>query len=440
MIAGVVIGGTFRSRAGARRGEADAASPAPGCRLQLPTGWTRGDVSAIAGLRARAVAAATPTRAFAPPSRCCPPTSPTLLPASLTTAGDDARDRASVGSGYEVWRYRLASPKAMTSLRRADHDGDRHRRLPRPTARTPALRRGSPRRSWCRGSRRLEPAQRAAFFSGLPPVVSELEAARAAGVRALDGGDEPDGAGRSRPTTSRGPTRPPRAASSRCASRTTRSPAESSALAATASAYTALGERRARADPEAVRRCRRAVAGADADLRSRMSKVSAAVESATLTAPPRAQPVSTPAAKPAVTPAATPASTPVAKATSTPPPPRARPRRRRRARRRDPGQHARGEGDEHPRRDAERPRRRREHDPPPRPRRRHETPAASRRARAAEPKAVNGAARRAAHHADLRRRRPHVPLLLLFGAVALFFAIRGARRTARTSPEQPARA
>ena len=430
VIAGVVIGGTFRSEPAPIVVKPTHVSGA-GVRLQLPTEWKPGNASAIEGLE-RAVWLWNADEGVRAAIAVLPAKSPSLVPASLTAAGKTP-ETVRLGSGYEVWRYQLASPKGTlyaaptaTGIATVVCLGDGAKACERLASAVVVPK-----------SRRLEPSQRAAFFSGLPPVVSKLEAARAAGVRSLKAATNPTAQGLAADDLARAHET---AASSL---KPLRIPDDAltggviQALAATASAYTALGEAARERIPRPYANAGRAVAGADADLRSRMSKVSAAVESATLTAPPRAQPVSTPAAKPAVTPAATPASTPAAKrdehprrdarastpeakatstpaatpastpeakATSTPPRRRrARPRRRRRAR--------------PPPRPRQRPRAR----PPPSPSRppsrpsRRPSTAPARPSRSPRPPPAASTSR--------------VPLLLLFAAVALVLAIRGARRT-----------
>lgn len=413
VIAGVGIGGTFRSEPAPIVVKPTHVSGA-GVRVQLPTEWKPGNASAIEGLE-RAVWLWNADEGVRAAIAVLPAKSPSLVPASLTAAGKTP-ETVRLGSGYEVWRYQLASPKGTlyaaptaTGIATVVCLGDGAKACERLASAVVVPK-----------SRRLEPSQRAAFYSGLPPVVSKLEAARAAGVRSLKAATNPTAQGLAADALARAHET---AASSL---KPLRIPDDAltggviQALAATASAYTVLGEAARERIPRPYAKAGRAVAGADADLRSRMSKVSAGVESATLTAPPRAQPVSTPAAKPAVTPAATPASTPVAKATSTP---AATP--------------------------ASTPEAKATSTPVATPASTPEakatsTPAATPEAKAtstpaakavetpvaAEPKAVNGAnaaeplTTPTSGGVDLT-----VPLLVLFAALALALAIRGARRT-----------
>jgi hypothetical protein len=184
----------------ARSIEADRREPAPatapsrpavdhgGLHVRLPAGWARGDAPAITGFRRPLELANADARLVAVAERL-PATSATLLPLAFEQgAGPTPRQRlVLLEPGRRAVRYRFpgeggtvtvvlaaATTRGVTTVACRGMAGDV------ATGACEALASATT----VPGSRPLEPGRTAAFLSRLPATVADLEAARAAGMRA----------------------------------------------------------------------------------------------------------------------------------------------------------------------------------------------------------------------------------------------------------------
>jgi hypothetical protein len=319
-IAGLVLGGVYRSEPAPRAKPHPTVVAAGGVRLELPSGWARGRATTLAGFH-QPLWLRDPHAGLRAGVELLPAASPTLLPVGLHASG--APSTVELGQGRQAWRYQVARTDAVPQVLYAV-----------PTTKGIATVgclgvSGSVAERACKqlavaltvpGARRLAPEKRAAFFSRLPATVAGLEAARVKGIDALDVATRPA----AQALAADGLARAHRAAAADLAPLSgeddlTR--ATVGDLGETASAYTALADAARARVPQPYAAARSAVLSADDGLRRTMARDATAVAAASTrvaTAPPAAKPASTPAATPASTPAATPASTPAATPASTP--------------------------------------------------------------------------------------------------------------------------
>ena len=278
VLAGLVLGGVFKSEPPALVKGAASASGA-GVRVQLPAGWARGGVSDLAGFE-RALWLRNSDENLRAAVAVLPAVSPTLLPATLR-AKDSEPETVRLRSGYDVWRYRLERP-----------DGSEALVYTAPTnvgVATVACLGETDARTCDRlasavvvpGARRLALNKRAALFSGLPPVVSRLEAARAQGGRALEAATTPTAQGLAADGLARAHT----IAAISLGSLSSRGEQLPGALTETARAYTALASTARARIPSPYAEAGRHVAAADADLRRALSNVATAADAAAVTGP-----------------------------------------------------------------------------------------------------------------------------------------------------------
>ena len=302
VLAGLALGGVFKSEPFAPAKRAVPLSGA-GARLQLPAGWARGGASDLPGFE-RALWLRNSDEDLRAAVAVLPAVSPTLLPAALP-AGGAPPETVRLRSGYDVWRYQLGRGLVYAAPTTAG------------VATVACL--GATEAAACDrlasavvvpSARRLELGRRAALFSGLPPVVSRLEAARAQGGRALGAATSPAAQAIAAGNLARAHT----AAAVSLGSLSSESERLPRALTATASAYTALASAARARIPAPYAKAGRTVAGADADLRRALSATAASADAAVVTGPSTAK---TPATTTGPSTAKRPASKPASRAPAT---------------------------------------------------------------------------------------------------------------------------
>ena len=206
-LAGLVLGGVYRSDPAPRAKPHPTTLAAAGVRLELPSGWARGRSTTLAGFH-RPLWLRDPHAGLRAGVELLPAASPTLLPVGLHASG--APSTVELGHGRQAWRYQVARTDAVPQVVYAA-----------PTTKGIATVgclgvSGSVAERACKqlavaltvpGARRLAPEKRAAFLSRLPATVAGLEAARVKGTDALDAATARgpgDRGGRSRSRASRG--------------------------------------------------------------------------------------------------------------------------------------------------------------------------------------------------------------------------------------------
>jgi hypothetical protein len=286
-IAGLLVGGSLGGGAPAVR---PATAPQPiahaGLRVQIPSGWARADVTSAPGF-VHPLGLQNSDAGLRASVERLPATSATLLPPAFLHSLDGAPDRPAVvtlGAGRQAWRYRIpGQDSSMTIVYAAPTtSGIATIACTSPLdASVPRACDALARTVTVPGSRALEPSTSAAFFTRLPTAVTDLDAARAKGSEELSVAALPA----DQALAADGLARAHKAAGAALAPLITKGDglpsATVGALTATATAYTALaGAARDRA-PQPYADARRAVTGADADLRRTMTKVAAASSAAT---------------------------------------------------------------------------------------------------------------------------------------------------------------
>ena len=274
-----------------------------GVRLELPAGWARGGAADLPGFE-RALWLRDSVEGTRAAIAVLPAASPSLLPASLPAAGAK-RATVSPWLGYQVWRYQV---------RRSN--GSNMAVYVSPTTKGIATVAclGATDADACDGvasaivvpnSRPIPLGKRAALVSGLPAVVSDLAAARDEGVRALDAATKPAGQGEAAAELAGAHTTAAAAVRALSSNDDSVARATAGALSATAGAYAALAAAARHRVPKPYADAGRALAGADADLRSKMTKLAAAVDTASVAAPAATTPLAGTNAPTATTPTAT---------------------------------------------------------------------------------------------------------------------------------------
>ena len=184
VLAGLLVGAAVRSKPSRAPVKPAETVSAAGVRLQLPSGWARGGASAVPGFD-NALWLRNGKQDLRAAVALIPASSPTLLP---KTSPADARapETVRLRSGYEAWRYRGSLEDGSPVLLYA---------TPTTTGIATVACVGANAGVACDAlasavavpnSRRLKLDKRAAFFSGLPPVVTKLDAARTRGMRTLE--------------------------------------------------------------------------------------------------------------------------------------------------------------------------------------------------------------------------------------------------------------
>ena len=317
-LAGLLVGGLVRSKPAPAPVKPLETVSGAGVRVQLPNGWARGDASAVPGFP-RALWLQNPEQGLRAAVALLPASSPTLLPA---TSPADARapETVRLRSGYEAWRYRgslddgspvfLYAAPTTTGIATVACVGATGKETCDALASAVAV----------PNSRRLELGERAAFFSGLPSVVAQLDSARTKGLRALDAASNPVG----QELAALDLSRAHKAAAKDLAA--LGGPAETvGSLTATATAYGALSRAANARLPKPYVDAGRAVTSAEAGLQRTMTKVAAGASSA-VAEPTTVRPRATVAPPKATATAEPPKATATAeppKATATAEPPKA---------------------------------------------------------------------------------------------------------------------
>jgi hypothetical protein len=287
------LGGLLLAKAvDAGRNAAVRPGPAPpqalahdGLRVQLPGGWAAAEAATVPGF-SRPLGVGSPREQLSAVIERLPATSPTLLPAALVRAEAAAGawpELVRLAPGQRGWRYRFlhADGSVRIVIAAPTTDG---------VATVACLRRaasGVP--PGCQslasaitvpGSRPLPPGASAAFLSRLRAAVSELEAARATGVKQLSGATRPGAQARAAAALARAHA----AAAAALAPLASPGDAVSArtvvALSATATAYTTLaGAARAGAGGRYAS-AGRAISTAEANLHRAVAAAAAAANAA----------------------------------------------------------------------------------------------------------------------------------------------------------------
>ena len=302
-IAGLLLDGSFGG-GDAPPAVKPAAAPQTiaheGLRVQVPSGWVRGDVVTVPGFSRSLGLRNVGERLRAAVERL-PATSATLLPAALVMTLKRALERPDVvrlASGRHAWRYRFSQDDGSVSFLYAAPTTSGVATVACISPIDAAVPRGCEALAnaiTVPGSRPLEPGTSAAFYSRLPAAVSDLDAARSKGTRELSAATRST----AQATAAAGLARAHKTASAALAPLTAKGDglptATVGALSATATAYATLASAARARSPRLYADAGRAVTGADADLRRTMTKVAAAASAASRTA---SQAESTPVRKP----------------------------------------------------------------------------------------------------------------------------------------------
>jgi hypothetical protein len=273
--------------------DSPAVDPAPatrpivhgGLRLDVATGWIRGDAVPLPGFRRPLELRNAGERLSAVVERL-PATSATLLPAlferTLTTA-PPRPEVVRLASGRPAWRYRFAREDGSVAvLYAAPTTGG----VATAACVGPAVA-GLPRR--CHelastitvpGSRPLEPSTRAAFYSRLPAAVRDLDRARGEHMSKLSAAPR----ARGQAAAAQRLVRVHEAAAATLAPLTSRGDgvptATVGALSTMATAYRAVASAARARSPERYADVGRAAGEADADLRRTLARAAAAATAA----------------------------------------------------------------------------------------------------------------------------------------------------------------
>ena len=299
-IAGLLLGGSL---GGGDEPTVEPAAAPPttahdGLRVQIPSGWARGDAATVPGFD-RPLGLRNLGEDLRAAVERLPATSPTLLPAAfLRTLGraPDQPDILRLGSGHGAWRYRFPQADGSVLVLYA---------APTTTGIATVACRGPIDAGGCEAlasavtvprSRALEPGTSTAFFMRLPTVVTDLDAARTKGMDELAAATRPRG----QALAADGLAQAHRSAAAALAPLTTAADglptATVGALTATAGAYSALASAARARSPRLYADAGRAVTSSDAALRRTMTGVAAKANAAGPVTPAAGTPVREPAA------------------------------------------------------------------------------------------------------------------------------------------------
>ena len=288
-IVGLVIGGLAVGGGDpptSRTGTPSQATVHEGVRLQVPRGWARGDVVKVPGFK-RPLGLRNADAGLRAVVERLPATSATLLPAAFLATLERAPERPEVvrlSAGRQAWRYRFPGRDGSMTLFYAAPTTDGiatvactsplDASIPRECAALAAA-------VTVPGSRPLEPGASAAFYSRLPSVVGELDPARGRGLSELRAATR----ARAQALAAGGLARAHNTAGATLAplvgNRDGAPAATAGALTAAGAAYSALSRAARARSPRRYANARRAVTGAEADLRRTMTTATAAVAAAT---------------------------------------------------------------------------------------------------------------------------------------------------------------
>jgi hypothetical protein len=287
-IIGVLLGRSFVSGDGE-----PAARPAPppltiahdGLRVQVPSGWVRGEAATVPGFSRPLSLKNARERATAVVERL-PASSPTLLPVGFEKARPTAAERrqvVSLGSGQPAWRYEVPEDNGpATVLYVAPTTGG-----VTTVACVASAGAGVP--PGCEalanaitapGSVPLELGANVAFHSRLSDAAKELEAARSTGMRDLSAARSATGQAAAADGLVRAHERALAALASLTSTRTGLPRETVRALSAMAGAYATLADAARARSSRRYNAAGRRVAGADANLRRALAKSAAAAKAA----------------------------------------------------------------------------------------------------------------------------------------------------------------
>jgi O-antigen ligase len=299
-IAGLLLGGSFRGgdAPALRSAMAPQAIAHDGLRLQVPSGWARGDAATVPGFN-RPLGLHNASEDLRASVERLPATSPTLLPAAFLQTLKSAPERPDVvrlASGRDAWRYRFPQADGSVTVLYA---------APTTTGIATVACLSRIDAGGCEalasavtvpGTRGLEPGPSAAFYSRLPAAASDLDAARAKGAREFDAATRSTAQAAAADRLARAH----KAAGAALAPLTREGDglptATVSALSATATAYATLARAARARSPRRYADAGRTLAGADADLRRTTTKVAAAASAASTASRPAGTPMREPAA------------------------------------------------------------------------------------------------------------------------------------------------
>ncbi len=276
-IAGLLLGRALDGGDESTVGPA-AAPPAiahGGLRVQIPSGWGRGDAATVPGFD-RPLGLSNPGEGLRAAVERLPATSPTLLPAAFLGALGRAPDRPEtvrLASGHGAWRYRFPQDDGSVLVLYA---------APTTTGIATVACRGPIDAGGCEAlasavtvprSRALEPSASTAFFMRLPTAVTDLDAARTKGMGELAAATRPRG----QALAADGLAQAHKSAAAALAPLTTEDDglptATVGALTATATAYGALANAARARSPRLYAAAGRAVTSSDAELRRTLARV-----------------------------------------------------------------------------------------------------------------------------------------------------------------------
>jgi len=292
VLAAAVIGALLGSAFVAGDG-APAVRPAPapptithgGLRLQVPSGWVRGQAATVPGF-SRPLSLKYARERLSAVVELLAASSATLLPAALEKARPTAGERREVvrlRPGQSAWRYRVAHENRSATVLYAAPTTSGVATVACVVPTDAAVPRGCEtlaKAITVPGSVPLELGTSVAFYTRLPAAARELEAARSTGMRDLAAATSANGQAAAADGLVRAHERALAALAPFTATRADLPGETVRALKAMAGAYTTLaGAARARS-PQRYNAAGRGVAETDAELRRTLAKAAAAANAA----------------------------------------------------------------------------------------------------------------------------------------------------------------
>jgi hypothetical protein len=296
-IAGLLLGGVLRTFVSRSVGSAAAAADIAegGVLVELPGGWAPSEPADIPGFK-RPVGLYNEDQDLRAAVERLPATSSTLLPAAfLHTLKRAPGSPAKVwlGSGHDAWRYRFPLDYGSQLILYAAPTTSGIATVACLATTKVGVPRGCESLASAvtvPGSRTLEPVASTAFLTRLPTAVTRLDAARTKGTQELSTATRASSQAAAAEGLAKAHERAAVALTPFTSKGDTLASAAVRALTATANAYAALASGARAREPRAYRDASRAVTGADADLRLRMTRVSAAARATSREATPTTSP------------------------------------------------------------------------------------------------------------------------------------------------------
>jgi hypothetical protein len=287
-VCGVLLGRSFvagDSEPAARAVPAGPTITQSGVRMQLPSGWARGQATPVPGF-SRPLALKNAGDGLTAVVERLPASSATLLPAAFAKAWPAAaanREVVSLGPGQAAWRYRVADQSGSATVLYAapTTTGIATMACMAPAdERVPHGCDTLAKAITVPGSVSLQLGPNVAFFTRLPATARQLEAARTLGMRNLYAAKGASGQAAAADGLVRAHERALAALAPLAASHRDLSGETVRALTAMAGAYATLaGAARARS-PERYDTAGRSVAKVDGTLRRTLAKAAAAADAA----------------------------------------------------------------------------------------------------------------------------------------------------------------